>query len=223
MANVGKFAPEVLASRPPTVSAAEGEIAIFRNVIANWGDKWLRFDTMEMAKQVVPLNEHYKIYVDVNDMQKKLGIRGLRALNEVFRAKSGKELWGILQMQAYDPKVKYEDIIKAEAKDRHNTRGTTKVKRYKRKIAYRFVFDPDNEGCMSVYGRLPPQGCALVDIMQKATLTREQPIWTEEELQGLFERCKDDLHTKQNSWRIFQYYRGKLIGSGFLRFHREKT
>lgn len=221
MVNIGKFSPAALATRPPEMTHREGEVAIFRNVVANWNGKWLRFDTLETARQIIPACEHYKIYVDVNDFTKKLGVRGLREVNDIFKCKSTKELWMKLQLNAYDPKIKYEEIMALESKSRINPKGVVRVKRYKRKLAYRFVFDPNNPACMDVYGRMAPQACALVDILHKGLLDRKEPVYTEEELQGLLEMFKGDLHTKQDSWRIFQYYRGTLIAKGFLRFHRE--
>ncbi|HMV57026.1 MAG TPA: hypothetical protein PKD38_07445 [Nitrospira sp.] len=225
MVNIGKFAKEVLAERPPAVGVSDAEVAVHRHVVAYVHDKWLRFDTLELARQVVPPREHHRIYLTPDELAFKLGAARLMELGRQFACKSTAELWAKLQMQAYDPLVKYEEMVAAENVAR-KTRGP-RPKRYKKKVAYRFCFDPTCEGHANVYQRLPPQACALVDLLHELTKMPERPedkrnIFTEEELQGYVMLRRDMLYTKQDPWRIFQYYRGKLISGGFLRFHHEK-
>lgn len=224
MVNVGKFSKEALASAPPPTTPSVGEVVHYRHVVANHENKWLRFDTLELARQVVPPQAHHKIYSTPDELAFKLGARKVMELGRTFGCKSTPELWAKLQLQAYDPLIKYEEIAAKEGADR-KTRGP-RPKRYKKKIAYRFQFDPDNQGHQNAYGRMPPQACAIVDLLHELTQIETRPadrrnIFTEEEMQGFINLRKDVLHTKQDPWRIFQYYRGKLITSGFLRFHHE--
>jgi hypothetical protein len=224
MVNVGKFHKDELAKAPPFTSQGQGEVAHYRHVVADYNGRWLRFDTLELARAVVPPQEHHRIYSTPDELAFKLGARRLVELGKTFGCKSTPELWAKMQLQAYDPLVKYEELAEKEHASR-KTRGP-RPKRYKKKIAYRFQFDPDNDGHQLAYGRMPPQACALVDLIHDLTKLPERPvgkenIFKEEELQGYINLRRDQLHTKQDPWRIFQYYRGKLIVSGFLRFHHE--
>jgi hypothetical protein len=225
MVNIGKFAKEVLAERPPPTSANQADIAVHTHVVAYVHDKWLRFDTLELARQVVPPREHHRIYLTPDDLGFKLGAKRTMELGRQFACKSTAELWAKLQMQAYDPLAKYEEMAANERAAR-KVRGP-RPKRYKKKVCYRFVFDPECEGHAAVYNRLPPQACALIDLLHDLTKLPERPegrshIFTEEELQGYITLRREQLYTRQDPWRIFQYYRGKLISGGFLRFHHDK-
>jgi len=221
---VSSTARKALRDAPPAKTLGDVDKSTLRNVVADWDGKWLCFPNMDIAKQVMPMKLHYKIYPDHLVMREKLGVRGMVELGKKYGVSSDLELWGKLQLNAYDPTVKYADIAAAEAQHRKNPAGVPRVKRYKRKIDYKFQFDPTSDAHMQVYGRLPPQACALLDIMHAGLSTCKDPnVYREDELRGLLELKKDELHTKQDSWRIFQYYRGTLIGRGFLRFHREKS
>jgi hypothetical protein len=222
MVNVGKF--EDLTERPAATKAKYADNIQFTHVIAFVFGKWLRFDTFEIAKRVVPPEEHHRIYTDPSMMAAKLGAKKMVEIGREFGCKSTPELWAKLHLRAYDPAVKYEELHEAERIQKRVT-----VKRYKKKIAYKMKFDPTNDGHMTIYSRLPPQACALLDIVYKITQSPEQQakgelanVFTEVELQGLINLMKDDLKTRQDPWRIFQYYRGRLINVGFLRFHHDK-
>jgi hypothetical protein len=221
MVNTGRFAKEVLAQKPPTANAQAHESVRVTHVIACYMDKWLRFDSMDLARKVVPPKEHHRIYADMDEMSRKLGVKRLMELGRKFGCKTTAELWAKLHMTAYDPAVRYEELHEAEVEQRR-TRGT-RPKRYIRKISYRINFDPNEEGCMNIYGRLPPQACALLDILYEAIEANGSNVFTEAQMRGIVELRRDELHTKQDPWRIFQYYRGKLITCGFLRFAKEKS
>ena len=224
MVNVGKFSKESLSTRPPNISLVEGEVALYRHVVAFHEGKWLRFDTLEIARSVVPPQAHHKIYSTPDELAFKLGAKRLMELGRTFGCKSTPELWAKLQLQAYDPFVKYEELAEQERQGRA-TRGP-RPKRYKKKITYRFQYDPDNIGHQNAYARFPPQACAIIDLLYELERIETRPqdkrnIFTEDELHGFIILRKDVLCTKQDPWRIFQYYRSKLIVAGFLRFHHE--
>jgi hypothetical protein len=216
MANIGKFAPAVLKNSPAPTTPDEVDLVVSRNVIGCYNDNWLRFDNMEIAKQVMPISQHHRIFVDSIDLQRKLGVRRTMELGRKFAVKSLQELWSKLLLNAYDPQLKYDDIVQLETKRR--SARAPKVKRYKRKLAYTFHFDDKSQNHINVYARLTPQACALVDLIAEWVTTRDTKAFTEAELEGLLTLRKDVLRTRQDPWRIFQYYRGKLIGAGFLRY-----
>jgi hypothetical protein len=63
---------------------------------------------------------------------------------------------------------------------------------------------------------LPPQAIACARILATAKDTNHIP---EEEAMDLIESAKaaGRLHTTQDAWHIFQYYRAKLIEGNYLR------
>jgi hypothetical protein len=214
--NVGKFAEVNRDNAPKNMGIYAMDRLGLTHVIALFEGKWLRFDNYDLAKKVVSPLQHHMIFTTIAEMQEKLGAKKMMELGRKFGCKSSLELWGKLHMNAYDPLVKYVDLKEAIKK---GTAG--KVKRYKKKVAYKFIFDGSNEACAKMYGRLPPQACAVIDIFVKATANKGVNHFTEVEMQGIIELNKEDLNTKQDPWRIFQYYRGRLITLGILRFHHE--
>ena len=88
------------------------------------------------------------------------------------------------------------------------------------------MFDPENESMNNSYWGLPPQARTLIDIFDERSkkILEENPgkavIFEEAEMQKILEEEKERLETRQSSWRIFQYYRGKLIQHNFLRYSR---
>ena len=198
------------------------ENLILRHVAGCWSGKWLRFDSVAIAKQVMPLDQHHLIFTDFQDLQARFpgGTRALWELGRRFDAKNGEELWASLMIQAYDPAARYAEILEVKAaKARGENVG--KIKRYKRRINYHFVYDEGKAEHTDVYARLTPQACALVDILTAATYSRSSRIFGEGELKELIETNKHLLYTKQDPWRIRQYYRGTLINKGLLRFARD--
>ena len=67
--------------------------------------------------------------------------------------------------------------------------------------------------------QLPPQAITLVGIILADTLEE----WREPELMDLIEENVEQLKTKQPSWKIFQFYRKKLIDARFLSMAKEST
>ena len=214
---------KVLRETIPLKTEAEVDVGSLRNVVADWDGKWICFPHMTLAKQIVPINQHYRIYTDPIQMREKLGIRKMVVLGKKYGCTSDMDLWIKLQMNAFDPAKRYEDLAKIEQTKRAAGEHGSKITRYKRKIDYRFLFDPTSDAHMAIYGRLSPQACAILDIMYAGLKNKTDRVYREDELRGLIELQKDLLHTRQDSWRIFQYYRGTLIGRGYLRFHRENS
>lgn len=56
---------------------------------------------------------------------------------------------------------------------------------------------------------MAPQARAIVELMVAGGKTE----YTETELREMIEKNKEKLRTRQNSWRIFQYYRSQLISA----------
>tara|TARA_B100000953_G_scaffold222644_1_gene184358 strand:+ start:416 stop:853 length:438 start_codon:yes stop_codon:yes gene_type:complete len=69
-----------------------------------------------------------------------------------------------------------------------------------------------------VIRNFPPQARDLARIMRLDTETE----WSEPQLELLFENAKTEgeLITRQSSWRIFTYYRKKLMGAGIISLTR---
>ncbi len=65
----------------------------------------------------------------------------------------------------------------------------------------------------SMTSRLPPQARTCLAIFHSEG-TEEVP---EARLKELIEKSADSLRTKQNPWRIFQYYRAQLISLRWMR------
>ena len=149
------------------------------------------------------------------------GTHKLHELGRRFGSKSGKELWASLLLQSYDPQARYDDIIETQQHVKKTRGRPAGTKRYRRKLSYLFVYDEHNDAHIQGYARLPPQACAVLDVLTSAMYDRSSRVFTEGELQELLETKKEMLHTKQSSWRIWQYYRGTLISKGFIRFAKE--
>lgn len=218
MVNIGKFATNVVKDAPAPHTAEELDRTI-RLVVGCFNNRWMRFDTLEIAKQVMPINQHHLIFVDPNDLQSKYGVKKTIALGRRFAAATLLELWAKILLNSFDPQAKYDDIVAMESQRRSAKSG--KVKRYKRKLAYTFHFNSKEQNHINAYVRLTPQAAALVDLIDEWVTTRSAPYFTEAELEGLLNLRAGELHTRQDPWRIFQYYRGRLITSGFLRYAKE--
>ncbi|HYD35927.1 MAG TPA: hypothetical protein VD999_07755 [Vitreimonas sp.] len=132
------------------------------------------------------------------------------------------ELWDHLWNVSHDP---YNTVQRFQEQDANPSLQPVK-KRNRRKLAYKFFFDDTDERQMAIYYGLPPQARAIIDIVDNESkrILADNPgkavIFEEVELMELIEREKDQLDTRQSSWRIFQYYRGKLIQYSFLRYAR---
>ena len=202
---------------------AIAESVVFTHVVGCWDGKWLRFDNLAIAKQVMPLDQHHLIYIDYADLQARFpgGTKALWELGRKFGSKDGKQLWASLLMQAYDPQARYDEIIETQQHVKKTRGRPAGTKRYRRKLSYLFVYDEHNDAHIQGYAKLPPQACAVLDVLTSAMYDRSSRVFTEGELQELLETRKEMLHTKQSSWRIWQYYRGTLINKGFIRFAKE--
>ncbi len=64
---------------------------------------------------------------------------------------------------------------------------------------------------------MAPQARECVSIMGDFARELGRLEFGEDELRARFEASSDRLGTKQDPWRVLQYYRGKLIGSNLLK------
>ena len=71
------------------------------------------------------------------------------------------------------------------------------------------IYHFDFSRFLDVERQLPPQACGIIRSLMKQD---EQTTWTEGDLPAAIE-----VKTKQNPWRIFQYYRPKLLALKVLR------
>ena len=196
------------------------ENVVFTNVVGLYDGRWLRFDTLDTAKKVMPLDQHHLIFTDYADLQARFpgSTQELWALGRRFGSKNGEELWASLQLQAYDPQSRYQEMI--DTQKQTGKRILARVKRYRKKLDYLLVFDSKEDAHVQRYSRLPPQACAILDILDGAAYDRPGRVFGEEEIFTLMETNHEALHTRQNPRRIWQYYKGTLISYGFLRFSK---
>lgn len=190
-------------------------VAVFTNVVGYHKGAWLSFDNRDTAIKVMDISDHHNIFTDVMDMQARFpgGIRKYEQLARTLGAKSGDELWAKILLNSYNPQRKYDEHI-----DTMTQKKSKPIRRYKKKVAYLLVFDPNIQEHFDRYARQPPQACALLDIMFESSKVSGTRVFPEGQLYELLENEKAKLNTRQTSARIWQYYRGTLISYGFIRY-----
>ena len=155
------------------------------------------------------------LYISTEEMVERLSLREMIDLHNIYADKSVKSfkdktvgadrLWKVLEIGAipsvYDrvddvEKSRIERIPRRKKEDRLYV--YTKIDR----------FD-------EVLSRMPQQAQDLAHIVTADI----QSKWSEPELKEVVRNAKQHgtLKTKQNSWRIFQYYRNHLLAAGILR------
>lgn len=120
----------------------------------------------------------------------------------------------------------------AKAKDRtedYRTGGgrdvVTGKKKRKRNLDGRKYWIPDAPNAeaaretMSKLGSLPPQAKACLKIFQKELKDSDKTSLTESEVKDMVMRARDrgDMKTKQDPFRIWQYYRPTLVEAGLIK------
>lgn len=206
---------------PDKPAKQEHQDVLTRNVISCIAGKFAKYENMLKAKTILlPENQHC-IYLNAEDLFQRCPSPQYQHIMNDFGLDTAQELWDHIWNTAIDP---YKTVERYEAASMD---GLKPVKmRAKRKLAYKFVFDNSNEKVIACYYGLAPQARAIIDIIDRESkrILENNPgkaaIFEETELKDLIELHKSELQTKQDSWRIFQYYRGKLIQYSFLRYSR---
>lgn len=191
---------------------------LIRNVVAKAPNgRWMTFDTLLQAKTIILPDHHLNIYQSSVDFVARCPETDKRSLREKFKVETDEEVYELLQDRAYNPYRAHGYEIEKELQigNQYNA-----VKRARRRLLYKFNVPVKTEMLKQAIVHLPPQAQVIVDIIEIACSTRSEPTFSEDELQGIVEKHGFMLHTKQDPWRIFQYYRGKLIASGVMRLSR---
>jgi hypothetical protein len=199
----------------------EHKDVIVRNVLTCVQGVWSKYENLLRAKTILLPENQDMIYVNTAELEARCPKQYYTSIMRDFGLETMNELWDHLMATANDPYATVQNYRDTASDDRFKP---LKKLRTRRALSYRMVFDKDNQQMLSNYFGLPPQAREIIDIvMEESTRILENNpgkavIYTEEELQVLLEAQKDRLQTKQASWRIFQYYRGKMIQYGFLRY-----
>jgi hypothetical protein len=186
--------------------------------------KTARFPNIHIAKAMLVKQEHNNIFASADDIYNKLTHEGILAFlrkyhpNEVIpihaRAdalEAARLLWSTVYEQA--------DHLFKEDK-----RGKLQVEHRK---------DPGEEDqfilrtywCLYTPGKDPQQDASFLRLTPQARqcltlildLVKPGEIISEEKLFKAFTLDKKHIHTKQDKWRIFKYYRSQLVTKNFIR------
>jgi len=221
---MGKYAPKLYKdriNRSVALEKQEHKDVVIRHVLTCVGGKWSKYENLLKAKTILLPEHHNMIYVNAEDLQ-RCPKQYYSSVMKDFGLDTMEELWDHLWNVSHDP---YNTVQRFQEQDANPSLQPVK-KRNRRKLAYKFFFDDTDERQMAIYYGLPPQARAIIDIVDNESkrILADNPgkavIFEEVELMELIEREKDQLDTRQSSWRIFQYYRGKLIQYSFLRYAR---
>lgn len=195
---------------------------IVRNVMCCVEGKWTRFENLLKAKTILLPEHHYMIYINPEEMERKCPARFYTKVMDQFGLTTIQEIWEHLWNTSLNPYATVDHHRELDANGNYKPVKTRK----RRELNYKLAFDESNETVMQRFFSLCPQARALVTIMddEAKRILQGDPdkavVFSEKDLMELFELHKDKLGTKQSSWRIFQYYRGRLIQLAFLRYAR---
>jgi hypothetical protein len=188
-----------------------------RNVLAQAPNgEWLLFDTLLEAKTILLAAYHKNIFHSIKDFEQRLSPGAKSQLADRFGTTSMNTLWEQLQLTARNPIRRHEAVAAA---DSHAKTYGRRVRR-PRVLKYRFDLPKGDQAKIDVFYRMPPQARSIIELVEEYCKEFTEPVILETELKAYIEKHADKLYTKQDPWRIFQYYRGKLIAAGFLRFAR---
>ena len=218
-----KYIKEPIAGRSSRAlkeAKQEHKDVVVRNVLVCINGNWSKFDNLLKAKTILLPENHESIYINPEDMYERCPKKYYERFERDFGLDTIHEVWDHIWNTSKNP---YSTVDRYRELDDNPAFKPLKT-RNKRKLNYRIVFNPEDEKQLGHYYNLPPQARAVLDIMHEATVAIEKlnpgktAIFEELELQEIIEKQKERLETRQSSWRIFQYYRGKLIQHNFLRY-----
>lgn len=182
--------------------------------VANVDGKYVRFEKLEH----VPAG--CRTYTNREELlgqtQKQVEavychVKGIQTRSFKDKETAADNLWNAFaELPLFVPKVsaKTDSDLSEDA-------GKTEVgkKKYQKKREvdiYKILVETDKS--KKLIAELAPQAQAVVEIIRADGKLQ----YTEDELKALMDSHKGKLRTKQTAWRIFQYYRGKLIGADVL-------
>lgn len=188
-----------------------------RDVLAQLPNgEWVRLDTLLEAKTLLLPQYHDRIFRSFEDFDKRLAAGARSELIGRFETQSIRAIWDKLQSTCRNPYRKNQALLEENTLYKQLGRRV----RRPRILKYRFNLDAKNQKNVDAYYALPPQAQSLVDLIEEYVHPMTEPTVLETELRDYIIKHAEKLQTKQDPWRIFQYYRGRLIANGFLRFAR---
>jgi hypothetical protein len=155
------------------------------------------------------------LYISTEEMVERLSLREMVDLHNIYADKSVKgfkdktagadRLWKVLEVGA-TPSVydRVDDVEKSRIE------RIPRKKKEDRLYVYTKIDRFDE-----ILSRMPQQAQDLAHIVTADIKSK----WSEPDLKEVVREAKENgtLKTKQNSWRIFQYYRSHLLAAGVLR------
>jgi hypothetical protein len=102
-----------------------------------------------------------------------------------------------------------DDVIPADPENRRGPKGP----RERYDCGYERLFDVDDEVYAQRVRTLPPQARACLEVLS----LMPGAVTPEPELKRAINDAKKAIKTRQDAWRIFQYYRPRFIAEGYLR------
>lgn len=195
---------------------------IVRNVLCCVEGKWSRFENLLKAKTILLPEHHYMIYINPEQLERKCPTKHYLKVMDQFGLTTIQEIWEHLWNTSINPYATVDHHREVDANGNFKPVKTRK----RRELNYKISFDDSNDTVMQRYFSLCPQARSIVTIIddEAKRILKGDPdkavVFSENELKDLLEIHRDKLQTKQSSWRIFQYYRGKLIQLSFLRYAR---
>jgi hypothetical protein len=178
--------------------------------VANVGGKYLRFSRL----QAIPAGS--KVYSSVDDL---LG-QSQEQLEKLFAYTTGEDkrfsdlaeaaasVWDAFNLApSYDPAIhspKDDPTAPKAAAQAASAKGKNYVRK---RDSTKYIMKPETQKSLDAIAKLAPQAQACVKILRASGKT----TMMEAEVRALIESGNPELRTRQGSWRIFQYYRSKLI------------
>ena len=191
---------------------------MIRGVVAKAANgRWMTFDTLLQAKTILSPDHHLSIYQNKEDFDTRCPQYDKEALRTKLECKN-EELFHFLRETAYNPYRAHGYEIDRELNI--DGRVHNGVKRVKRNIVYKFAVPVKTDIMKRSIVKLPPQAQIVVQIIEMACTLRSAPEFKEDELKDFIVKNGFMLNTKQDPWRIFQYYRSNLINISFMRLSR---
>lgn len=191
---------------------------MIRGVVAKAANgRWMTFDTLLQAKVILSPEYHLSIFQNKEDFDVRCPQSDKAALCAKFDCKDD-QLFHFLRETAYNPYRAHGYEIERELNI--DGRVHNGVKRVKRNIVYKFAVPVKTDIMKRSIVKLPPQAQIIVQIIEMACTLRSAPEFKEDELKEFVVKNGFMLNTKQDPWRIFQYYRSNLINISFMRLSR---
>lgn len=169
--------------------------------------KWAKFASLGRAKAAVLPDFHDQIYVSAEDIAARNDINKIRAVIEGLTKKLAPQFKSVKEAA---------DALWKRILETADDRMADGLKKGKRAEAQRnpnaYIVLETREDVINAK-KLPRQAKACMRILSRY----KDKNFSEETARKLIEESATELQTKQDPWRIFQYYRARLMSEGLLK------